>query len=128
MLVKKYEALSKNSMRDLFGKPPLLKDENPEDYWRLWDAFAADLNPKTWPEFIAVNDLAHKYWEQLRLRRYSSALIDGGCIEALEYLLRPFLGASEDPQMKNASSDIARFFYVGIGHQAPCNRVRGGVW
>jgi hypothetical protein len=94
MLAKTREALATSPMRDMFGKPPLIKGENAEDYWRLWDAFAADHNPKTLSEFIVVNDLAHKYWEQLRLRRYSPALIESSCIEALEYLIRPFIQAS----------------------------------
>ena len=115
MLAKTREALATGPMRDMFGKPPLIKGEKAEDYWRLWGAFAADLNPKTLSEFIVVNDLAHKYWEQLRLRRYSPALIESACIEGLEYLIRPFIKETDDPQMKDATSDIARFYYVGLG-------------
>ena len=102
-------------MRELFGKSPLIKGQNEAEYRRLWDAFAADHNPRSWSDFVVVNDLGPKYWELLRLRRYSPALIEGACIEALEHLLRPFLGKTADEDMKNASSDIARFFYVGTG-------------
>jgi hypothetical protein len=118
-LAKKQQDLAISPIRALFGEPPLIKGENPEDYWRLWDAFADDIKPRNWREWMMVNDLAHKYWEQLRLRRYSPALIQSACIEALEYLLRPFLRPTTDPDMKYATSDIARFFYVGIGNAKP---------
>jgi hypothetical protein len=113
MLPTTREGLATSPMRDLFGKPPLIKGENAEDYWRLWDACAADHNPRTLSEFIVVNDLVHKYWEQLRLRRFSPALIQSACIEALEYLIRPII-RTDDPQMKGVTSDIARFYYVGV--------------
>jgi len=114
-----------NPMRALFGEPPLIKGESEEDYWKLWDAFEEDTKPKRLPDWIVVNDLAHKYWEQLRLRRYSPALIEGACIEALEVLLRPFIcqttepkGASStkkaDSSNNEVSSDIARFYHVGL--------------
>jgi hypothetical protein len=113
-VLAKKEVSVGNRVSRLFGPPPLIRGEKEADYWRLWDAFAADLNPKSWSEYVVVNDLAYKYWEQLRLRRYSQALTEGACIEALEFLLRPFLIETEDPDMKNASSKIARFYYVGI--------------
>src|SRR5664280_340023 len=118
MLAKDQETQIISQMRVLFGKPPLIKGESEEDYWKLWEAFVEDIKPKRWPDWIVVNDLAHKYWEQLRLRRYSTALIEGACIEALEVLLRAFLkqaaeakGASIDNEI---SKDIARFYYVGL--------------
>jgi hypothetical protein len=126
MLAKDQESQAISQMRVLFGKPPLIKGESEEDYWKFWDAFVEDIKPKRWPDWIVANDLAHKYWEQLRLRRYSPALIEGACIEALEVLLRPFLrqaaeakGASTDKKAASSdnevSSDIARFYYVGLG-------------
>jgi hypothetical protein len=119
MLAKDQESPGISQMRALFGKPPLIRGESEEDYWKLWEAFQEDIKPKCWPDWIVVNDLAHKYWEQLRFRRYSQALIEGACIEALEVLLRPFLkqeaeakGASIDAN--EISKDIARFYYVGL--------------
>jgi hypothetical protein len=118
MLAKDQESPGIGQMRVLFGKPPLIRGESEQDYWKLWEAFREDIKPKRWPDWIVVNDLAHKYWEQLRFRRYSTALIEGACIEALEVLLRAFLkqaaeakGASIDNEI---SKDIARFYYVGL--------------
>jgi hypothetical protein len=111
MLADKQEVLAVDQMRILFGAAPILKGEDEEHYWSLCAAFAADLNPKTWPDWITVYDLAHKYWEQLRLRRYSPALIEGACIEALASLLRPFFEntmANED-----VPAGIARNYYAG---------------
>ena len=124
-MVKDQESHATSQMRVLFGKPPLIKGESEEDYWMFWDAFAEDIKPKRWPDWILVNDLAHKYWEQLRLRRYSPALIEGACIEALEVLLRPFArqaaeakGSSIDKKVaftdNEIAGDIARFYYVGM--------------
>jgi hypothetical protein len=90
MLAKDQESPAISQMRVLFGKPPLIKGESEENYWKFWDAFVEDIKPKRWPDWIVVNDLAHKYWEQLRLRRYSPALIEGACAEALAHLLMPF--------------------------------------
>jgi hypothetical protein len=112
MLVIDRETLAIDKIRALFGEPPLIKGESEQLYWRLWKAFEDDIKPKSLPEWIAVNDLVHKYWEQLRLRRYSPAFIESACIEVLEVLLRPYVGAI--PEMEHATSDIARFYYVGL--------------
>ena len=66
-MVNDQESQAISQMRVLFGKPPLIKGESEEDYWKFWDAFVEDVKPKRWPDWIVVNDLAHKYWEQLRL-------------------------------------------------------------
>jgi hypothetical protein len=134
MLAKDQEDPAFSHMRALFDKPPLIKGENIEHYWRLWAAFEDDIKPKNWRQWMMVNDLTVKYWEQLRLRRYSPALIEGACIEALEILLRPFIRSTAEmkdvtrpttekkvvtrptPEMNDVTSDIARFFYVGIGN------------
>jgi hypothetical protein len=107
MLAKDQESQAISQMRVLFGKPPLIKGESEEDYWKFWDAFVEDIKPKRWPDWIVVNDLAHKYWEQLRLRRYSPALIEGACVEALAHLLMPFF------QDGTIAPCIARDYYAG---------------
>ena len=111
MLAKDQESPVISQMRVLFGKPPLIKSESEEDYWELWEAFVEDIKPKRWPDWIIVNDLAHKYWEQLRLRRYSPALIEGACVEALASLLRPFFDNTTANQ--DVPPGIARNYYAG---------------
>jgi hypothetical protein len=111
MLAKDQETQVISQMRVLFGKPPLIKGESEEDYWKLWEAFVEDIKPKRWPDWIVVNDLAHKYWEQLRLRRYSPALIEGACVEALASLLRPFFENTSANQ--DIPPGIARNYYAG---------------
>lgn len=102
-----------NHLYDLFGKPPLIKGEDEAHYLSLRDAFEEDIKPKTFLERMKVNDLTNKYWERLRLLRFSAALIEGAGIEALASLLRPFV--SQTPDMKDVPLDIARFYYVGLG-------------
>jgi hypothetical protein len=111
LLDRKPKTQTTNHLYDLFGKPPLIKGEDEAHYLSLRDAFEEDIKPKTFSERMKVNDLTNKYWERLRLQRFSAALIEGACIEALASLLRPFV--SEAPDMKDAPNDIARFYYVG---------------
>ena len=41
-MAKDQESPVISQMRVLFGKPPLIKGESEEDYWKLWEAFAED--------------------------------------------------------------------------------------
>ena len=113
MLDRKQKTQATNPLYDLFGKPPLIKGEDEAHYFSLRDAFEEDIKPKTFSERMKVNDLTNKYWERLRLQRFSASLIEGACIEALASLLRPFV--KDAPDMKDVPSDIARFYYVGLG-------------
>lgn len=73
----------------LVGPPRLIRGESAEDYGKWWSAFVELYEPETLPEWLDVNQLAVKRWEQERLRECNSALVDGTLIEALKNLLRP---------------------------------------
>src|SRR5258708_25473832 len=105
MSLNEREILTNKNMRDLVGAPPLIKGEDEEHYWNLWYAFEEDIKPKRLPEWIMLYDLVCKYWERLRLRRFSPALIEGACAEALTGLLQPYLNYVD-------SSDVARNYYA----------------
>ena len=112
MSVNKREILDAGKALKLFGAPPLMRGESEEDYYNLWYAFEDDIKPKSLPEWIALNDLVHKYWEQLRLRRYSPALIEAAGIEALASLLRPYIDDTVIT-LGDRADRIARNYYAG---------------
>jgi hypothetical protein len=74
-------------LKGLFCEPPLLEGEDPEFYWGLLAAVIDERRPETAADWIAVNDLVTKLWEEWVFRRASNALIRGGTLEALEYFL-----------------------------------------
>ena len=78
-----------NKIDDLFGKPSLIKGEDEDRYLRLRAAVEAEIKPKTVFDWMMVNDQTDKYWEELRYKRGSAALIDTAHVEALASLLRP---------------------------------------
>lgn len=78
-----------NKIDDLFGKPSLIKGEDEDRYLRLRAAVEAEIKPKTVFDWMMVNDQTDKYWEELRYKRGSAALIDTAHVEALATLLSP---------------------------------------
>ena len=63
--------------RDLLGKPPLLANEDPNEYDALLDALASEVNPKDFIERLWVKDVADHTWEILRYRRIKAAYVNG---------------------------------------------------
>jgi hypothetical protein len=78
-----------DQIKALLGAPPLMRGESEEDYWKWWLAFAEEHEPKRLSDWLEVNELAQRHWEQRRLRRYGPALVEGALVEALTDLLRP---------------------------------------
>jgi hypothetical protein len=74
-------------LRGLFCEPPLLEGEDPDLYWGLLAAVIDERNPVTAADWIAVNDLVTKLWEERVFRRASNAVIRGGMLGALQYFL-----------------------------------------
>jgi hypothetical protein len=91
----------------LFGDPPLIKGEDSERYFKLLDAVAHSVEPKTVYDLMMVKDITDKYWEEIRLRRSAAALIDGAYVKALALLLEPFCSMPDVP------TDIARRYCDG---------------
>jgi hypothetical protein len=90
MLSKDELERAKEQMKEMFGPPPLVRGESEELYWKWWEALVEEHEPKGFSALVQVTDLANKQWEQNRLRRSSSALIERGLRGALANLLRPF--------------------------------------
>jgi hypothetical protein len=70
-------------LRGLFCEPPLLEGEDPDRYWGLLAAVIDERKPVTASDWIAVNDLVTKLWEERLLRNASNALVRGGMLERL---------------------------------------------
>jgi len=74
-------------LRGLFCEAPLLEGEDAELYWGLVEAVLEERKPATPSDWIAVNDLVTKLWEERLFRRAFNALIRGGTLEALQHFL-----------------------------------------
>src|SRR5262249_55179818 len=75
------------AMRGLFGEPSLLEADDPNLYWNLLAAVIDERKPETASDWIALNDLVTKLWEERLLRQVSNALVRGDMIERLgDYL------------------------------------------
>jgi hypothetical protein len=81
------EELTADKIKALMGPPPLMKGENAEEYWKWWSTFVKGYAPKCLSDWLEINELAHKHWEQRRLRRWASALIEGAVVRALSDML-----------------------------------------
>ena len=66
----------------------MLEGEDREAYLALQSAVIEDLKPDGLMEWIGVNDLVNKLWEEQRYRRASTALIRSGTLKAIEYFLK----------------------------------------
>src|SRR5260370_42105604 len=61
---------------EIFGKPPLLRSEDPEIYSLTLEQLAEAIEPKNIIEWCWVKDLADLTWEIKRGRRFKALLID----------------------------------------------------
>ena len=61
----------------------MLEGEDPNLYWGLLAAVIDERRPETASDWIAVNDLVTKPWEERLLKQASHALVRGGMIERL---------------------------------------------
>jgi hypothetical protein len=86
------QELTVDQVRALLGPPPLMLGESEEEYWKWWTAFVEPDKPKKFFVWLEVNELAHKEWEQKRLRHYRSAIVKRALISALESILLGFPG------------------------------------
>jgi hypothetical protein len=81
-------------LRGLFCEPPLLEGEDPNLYWGLVAAVIEERRPEIASDWIAVNDLVTKLWEERLLRNASNALVRAGMLEKLG----SFLTLEEEPE------------------------------
>lgn len=83
----KDDGLTADQFRSLIGDPPLMKGESVEEYRTWWMAFAADHKPKTLSDWFEMNELAHKRWEERRLRISAAARVESAWRSALRGLI-----------------------------------------
>ena len=81
------QELTVDQVRALLGPAPLMLGESEEEYWKWWTAFVEPDKPKKFFVWLEVNELAHREWEQKRLRHYRSAFVKRALISALESIL-----------------------------------------
>lgn len=82
-------------LKSLFYEPPLLEGEDPNLYWGLLGAVIDERKPRTVSDWIAVNDLVTKLWEERVFRRASNALIRGGTLSAVQHFLAEVRGGED---------------------------------
>ena len=101
-----------DEIRKLLEKPPLIRGENEAAFWNWVSVFADEHQPESFSDWLEVHDIAVKQWEQNRLQRSNSALIEAVLYPALKNLVRPFY-----TQLNNVSllyvNQIAHDFYYG---------------
>jgi hypothetical protein len=83
---RKYTA---EEIKQLMSPPRMIRGETEEAYWKWWSAFVDSYQPERLSDWLDVNQLATKQWEQERIQRSNAALVDATMIEALKNLLRP---------------------------------------
>ena len=76
-----------DEIKELIGAPRLIRGESEEAYWKWWSAFVAAYNPASLLEWIQLNDYATKTWEQQRLQRSNSVVVEMAMVKALQNLL-----------------------------------------
>lgn len=81
------QELTVDQVKALLGPPPLMPSESQEEYWEWWTAFVEPDKPKSFLAWLEVNELAHKEWEQKRLRHYRPAFVKRALISALRSIL-----------------------------------------
>jgi hypothetical protein len=74
-------------IKQLLGAPRLIRGESEQAYWKWWSAFMAAYDPESLLEWIRLDDYAKKTWEQQRLQRSNSALVENAMVKALQNLL-----------------------------------------
>jgi hypothetical protein len=82
------QELTVDQVKALLGPPPIMPGESEEEYWKWWTVFVEPDKPKKFLAWLEVNELAHKEWEQKRLRRYRPTLVRRGRIAALTSILQ----------------------------------------
>jgi len=77
---------------NLFGPPPLIGDEDPATYQKLFDRVQAAVKPEDAIDDVLIADIVQLEWELLRWRRLKTSLIEACRLGALEMFLRQHLG------------------------------------
>jgi hypothetical protein len=84
------QELTLDQAKALLGSPSIMLGESEEEYWKWWAAFVEPEKPKRFSAWLEVTELAHKEWEQKRLRQCRPALVKRALITALSSILLRF--------------------------------------
>jgi hypothetical protein len=63
-------------IRALWGKPPLLRHEDPQAFWQLAGSISPDVGPTSIIGWLQLKDVVDHTWEIIRLRRYNALIIE----------------------------------------------------
>jgi hypothetical protein len=86
-------SLASNSpLGDVFGKPPILHDEDVAVYDSLRQRVCQAIDPHDFIEELWARDVADLFWGSLRLRRLRIKLIEGAKTEGLKRLYQKLSG------------------------------------
>ncbi len=78
-------------LRSLFGKPPLLANEDPAAYEASLSNFGLAVQPRDAVEYMLVKDVNDLNWDIQRMRRAKAAMIDVSQKEGLRSILESVL-------------------------------------
>jgi len=84
---KRVPAADFDTLRDLLGKPALLKGERLEDYQALEASLMATLKPTDAQEYLWVRDIIELQWELLRMRQMKARFLSATASEGLKIIL-----------------------------------------
>lgn len=91
----------------LFVEPVLLSGEDPSLYWNMVCAAIDEHRPETLLDWIALNDLVTKLWEERAFRRASNAIIRGGQRRAVQQFMTEILPGEHGVERLKKMDDTA---------------------
>jgi hypothetical protein len=104
--------ITMDEIKALLEKPPLIRGESEEAFWNWFSAFADEHQPESFSDWLEVHDYAVKQWEQNRLQRSNSALVEGVQYRALRNLVMPFFTRLNSVSL-DYGSQISHDFFFG---------------
>jgi hypothetical protein len=82
--------------KSLTFNPPLFRTESKEEFEKLFDELKGYVQPANFVESMYVHEIAVLAWDIMRYRRAKAGIVDNALRQALEDVLRPFLGGPDD--------------------------------
>ncbi|MET4481422.1 hypothetical protein [Bradyrhizobium sp. F1.13.3] len=91
----------------LFVEPVLLEGEDPNGYWNMVSAMIDERPPETFLDWIELNDMATKLWEERVFRRTTNAIIRGGQRLAVQQFMSEILPGEHLTKRLKKADDTA---------------------
>ncbi|MDA9508714.1 hypothetical protein XI09_29575 [Bradyrhizobium sp. CCBAU 11386] len=91
----------------LFVEPVLLGGEDPGLFWNMVSAMIDEHRPETLLDWIALNDLVTKLWEERVFRRATNAIIRGGQRLAVQQFMSEILPGEHRVERLKKADDTA---------------------